>query len=178
MTSEGENKHKYDTISLVYTRYAREILRFIHSKIQDKEEAYDILQNIFLSFIERRIPEILDTDHFRSYLFRCASNKISDYYRRLATAKLSFLQPEEITENSFICDLESMMISGEVLDTVHDAMRILDEEEGEIVFRKYYNNERKSKICNDTKISRYKLDKMLSKIILKVKENLPSYFSM
>ncbi len=177
--NNGEDRNpEYAIITSLYTKHSRGLLRFIISKIRNTEEAFDILQNVFLTLLEKQGKELAITDNFKSYLFRCASNKIADYYRKVASSKMSVYEPEEIAGPDYISDLEAMMISGEILDTVHDAMTVLNEEEGEIIYRKYFINEKKSKICSETKLSRYKLDKMLSNIILKVKENLPSYFSM
>lgn len=176
--SEDRYTKRYEVVNSLYNNYAGELLGFIKNRVQDKEESYDILHDIFLNLLEKDNMELIVSGHFRSYLFRCASNRITDHYRRIGKAKLETMEPEEITDTDLSFDLESVMISGEVIDTVHGAMTALNEEEIEIIYRKYFINEKKSKICGETKLSRYKLDKMLSNIILKVKENLPSYFSM
>jgi|GEM_PF-2967972 len=175
---EATLKKRCDIISALYTSYSRELLSYIKNRVQDKEESYDILHDIFITLLEKENTELVVNDHFKSYLFRCASNRITDRYRRIGTMKLETLEPEEITGRDYIFDLETRLISGEVIDTIHGAMTALNEEEVDIIYRKYFINEKKSKICSATNLSRYKLDKMLSNIILKVKENLPSYFSI
>jgi len=171
-------KKRCDIISVLYSSYSRELLAYIKNRIEDKEESYDILHDIFITLLEKQSTELVVNDHFKSYLFRCASNRITDRYRRVGSMKLETLEPEAVSGTDYIFDLETTLISGEVIDTIHGAMTALNEEEADIIFRKFYNNEKKSKICSATNLSRYKLDKMLSNIILKVKENLPSYFSI
>lgn len=62
-------------------RYYREIYAFVWQQVRDRELAMDLTQDIFVavlrglhSFDERKAQ-------FRTWLYRVASNKITDYYR-------------------------------------------------------------------------------------------------
>lgn len=62
-------------------RYYREIYAFVWRQVRDKELAMDLTQDIFVAVL-RGLPSFDERKaQFRTWLYRVASNKITDYYR-------------------------------------------------------------------------------------------------
>ncbi len=61
------------------------LLRFIRSRISNLEEAEDILQDVFYQFVAG-FETIQSIDKVTSWLYSVARNKITDRYRKRATA--------------------------------------------------------------------------------------------
>jgi RNA polymerase sigma factor (sigma-70 family) len=57
------------------------LLRFIRSRVNDREDAEDILQDVFYQFVESSDPEE-PIAQVTSWLFTVARNKITDWYRK------------------------------------------------------------------------------------------------
>jgi len=63
----------------IYELYWDKLLRFVQSKIKSRENAEEIIQDIFIDLWERR--ESRRIHHLNSYLFRAARNKVLDALR-------------------------------------------------------------------------------------------------
>ena len=70
-------------------RYYDEIYRFAYRQLNDKEDAMDLTQNIFLAAF-RALPGFdLQKAAFRTWLYRIAANKAIDLHRRVQPVQLS-----------------------------------------------------------------------------------------
>ena len=86
---------KEDEISQTVRRESPRLLSFIQQRIPDREEAEDILQDVFYQFTEayRTVKSI---DRVTSWLFTVARNKITDRYRKK--------KPHNFSEQAVIAD--------------------------------------------------------------------------
>ncbi len=57
------------------------LLRFIQSKVSDRWDAEDILQDVFAKLLTNR-DRLRDESKLESWLFRVARNSVIDYYRK------------------------------------------------------------------------------------------------
>ena len=75
------NKKAY---GLLYEQYLDEIYRFVYLGLNDRWEAEDITENVFLKAWEQ-LPIIYSQDNqidnFRAWLYRIARNQMIDYFR-------------------------------------------------------------------------------------------------
>jgi len=70
-----------DSIAKVFTKYKKQLLGFIHSKVSILEDAEDILQEVFFQYT--RINELADpVKQTMAWLYKVTRNKITDYYRK------------------------------------------------------------------------------------------------
>jgi len=70
-----------DTIAKIYAKYKRQLLQFIHSRVNVLEDAEDILQDVFYQYT--RINELADpVKQTMAWLYKVTRNKITDYYRK------------------------------------------------------------------------------------------------
>jgi RNA polymerase sigma-70 factor (ECF subfamily) len=67
-------------IAGIYTEFHRSLLSYVRSKISSKEDAEDILQNVFIK-ISANANSLSEKDSLKSWLFAVTKNAVIDYYR-------------------------------------------------------------------------------------------------
>lgn len=71
-----------DSFGLLYESHAEAVFRFIYSHVDDRLDAEDLTEEVFLR-VWRSLPNFRDQGvPFIAYLFRIARNSLIDYYRR------------------------------------------------------------------------------------------------
>jgi RNA polymerase sigma-70 factor (ECF subfamily) len=80
----------------IYTQFSRALLTFIRSKIKSKEDAEDILQNVFIK-ISANVNKLSEKEKLQSWVFTITRNAIIDYYRVNATKK-NILMGEDLAQ--------------------------------------------------------------------------------
>ncbi len=76
MVSEQDN----DAFARIFQKYWQELYDFAYLKTQDADVTEEIVQDLFVSFWEKR--ETLRINNLRSYLFVSVKNRVIDYYRQ------------------------------------------------------------------------------------------------
>jgi RNA polymerase sigma-70 factor, ECF subfamily len=67
-------------VSIIYKTFHQQLLAFIQSKIKSKEDAEDILQNVFIK-ISLNIDTLTEEVKLKSWIYSITRNSIIDYYR-------------------------------------------------------------------------------------------------
>jgi len=67
--------------SELWSRFNKQLLVFIKSKVQDKDQAEDILQNVFIK-IHSNIDKTEDFQKIESWIYQITRNTIIDYYKQ------------------------------------------------------------------------------------------------
>lgn len=73
-------------IAGVYTEFHRSLLSYVRSKIRSKEDAEDILQNVFIK-ISANANALSEKEKLQSWLFTVTKNAVIDYYRMKANKR-------------------------------------------------------------------------------------------
>src|SRR5688500_12265056 len=84
----------------VYTQFRQSLYSYIYSKINNREDAEDILQNVFLK-MTIHLEQLSDKEKIQNLLYRITRNAVIDYYRTKGNKKRKI----ELTEK-FPADLE------------------------------------------------------------------------
>jgi RNA polymerase sigma-70 factor (ECF subfamily) len=84
-------------VSSIYSTFHSALLGFIRSKIRSKEDAEDILQNVFIK-ISGSIESLYDEKKVTSWIYSITRNAIIDYYRS-NKAKRNDSLDEALTES-------------------------------------------------------------------------------
>lgn len=85
----------------VYTQFRKTLYSYIYSKINHKEDAEDILQNVFVKMVSH-IETLSDEDKIQNWLYRITRNAVIDYYRVKGSKKTTVELidfPEEYESN-------------------------------------------------------------------------------
>ena len=119
----------------------KRLFRFINKRVNDQQEAEDILQDVFYQLVETyRLMK--PVEQVTSWLFRVARNKITDNYRKKKTERLEdrLLNEESENEPLFLSDLlasgeisaEEKMMNKLIMDQVTEALEELPAEQYEV----------------------------------------------
>jgi RNA polymerase sigma-70 factor (ECF subfamily) len=73
-------------IAGIYTEFHRSLLGYVRSKIRSKEDAEDILQNVFAK-ISANADSLSEKEKIQNWLFTVTKNAVIDYYRTNAKKK-------------------------------------------------------------------------------------------
>ena len=73
-------------IEAIHSQFQKSLLRYLKSKIKSKEDAEDILQNVFIK-ITSNVNKLSDKEKLRNWIYAVTRNAIIDYYRTRASKK-------------------------------------------------------------------------------------------
>ena len=81
----------------IYTQFHQVLFGFVKSKVNNHQDAEDIVQNVFIK-VANGVNDLNRKEKLQSWIYAIARNSITDYYRASAHKKsLSF--EENITDN-------------------------------------------------------------------------------
>lgn len=89
-------------VTTIYKEFHFALLAYVKSKVRSREDAEDILQNVFIK-ISSNIDKLTEEVKLKNWIFTITRNAIIDYYRVNATKK-KVAVPDEIDENIFESD--------------------------------------------------------------------------
>ena len=73
-------------IAGIYAQFHQSMLSYIRSKINSREDAEDILQNVFVK-ISTNVNKLSDEEKLQSWVYTITRNAIIDYYRTNSSKK-------------------------------------------------------------------------------------------
>jgi RNA polymerase sigma-70 factor, ECF subfamily len=80
-------------LTVIYTRFYHVLLSFIKSKINNEQDAEDILQNVFIKIFSN-IDSVTNKDKLQSWIYTITRNAIIDYYRASNKMKTTSLEDD------------------------------------------------------------------------------------
>lgn len=80
-----------EAFSKLYTRHLNNLVRYVSLVNKSSEETEEIIQEVFIKIWEHR-HRLTGIDSFKSYLFRCAKNKLLDNFRRQEVKRRAFIE--------------------------------------------------------------------------------------
>ncbi|OOV86750.1 hypothetical protein BTA35_0212670 [Oceanospirillum linum] len=83
-------------MSEIWLQYEAELLAFLQSKLNNYDEAEDLLQELFFRLMDQK-KDLWEIKNTRAWLFRVARNKVIDAYR--SRSKINGLQKITTTED-------------------------------------------------------------------------------
>jgi RNA polymerase sigma factor (sigma-70 family) len=136
------NAEKDQAIKTTFQKDSKRLFDFIRRRVPSKEEAEDILQEVFFQFT-RNVYQLAPIEQVTSWLFKVARNKITDSYRKQKTASLEASQKnDEGHENDSLSllshfydandDPEQEMARNLIWDELYDALDALPPAQKEV----------------------------------------------
>jgi RNA polymerase sigma-70 factor, ECF subfamily len=116
-------------VTTIYKQFHSELLGYVRSKIRSKEDAEDILQNVFIS-ISSNVDKLNEDVKIKNWIFTITRNAIIDYYRINATRKKMGMT-EAIDEN--ILDTEDIDPTKGLDRCVSSMIQLLPDEYRQII---------------------------------------------
>src|SRR5690242_12801223 len=100
--SEHASRSDHAPIARLYQRCAPVILKYIRRHVSSKEDAEDLLLEVFVAAVESERVLTLSDDEQLGWLRRVARNKFIDYYRH--SQRHPAVSLEEVTEERLVDD--------------------------------------------------------------------------
>jgi RNA polymerase sigma-70 factor (ECF subfamily) len=154
----------------LYDNYFEPIFRFVFQRLDDKEQAFDTTQQVFLVAMNNLSKYQYRGVPFSSWLFRIASNEITDLFRKekaRRTVNIDSLSMQHIMEE----------IQETKIDMYHDKIvtiigEQLDENELKLIEMRFFENRSFKEIGeileiteNNAKVRTYRVLDKLRKVI-------------
>lgn len=76
-TLRGEN----GAFGLLYERYADRVFRYLYFRVQDRDLAHDLAQDVFLNAL-KALPQLRHPERFEGWLIRIAHNRVVNHWTR------------------------------------------------------------------------------------------------
>ena len=118
------------TFEELLSEYGKGAETYVKYKVSVKEDAEDILQETYVQAFNS-IDSLKDEEAFRPWLISIARNKVNDYYRKKA----------DVTEVPFDdAVIQYVTINRPVNTSVSETMKLLDDEERELLHLYYWED--------------------------------------
>ncbi len=157
-----------DALRLIYKKYAGDLLTLAANLLNDKADAEDVVQDVFISFVES-VEKFRLTGSLKGYLATCVANRSRDYIRRNKRRQTAAVNEPEQTTSDAKSPVQ-LVICSEELHKLSYAMTELPYEQREAIVLRLHGDLRFRQIAKLQDISiktaqsryRYGLDKLRS----------------
>lgn len=172
-----KKKQNKEAAGLLIERYYREIYAYTYRQVACKELAMDLTQEIFILVLKgiRAFDE--KKGSFRTWIYRIASNKITDYYRSHAYRKSQLEGPygQEYEHTGVSPDISSQVLRQETIREVMAVIVRYDEPWIQIFQKHCFEEQTFAEIAEVLKLSegtvKTRYYKMLAQIRKEVADN-------
>lgn len=169
-------------VSRVVKQEQSRLLSFIRRRVPDREDAEDVLQEVFQRLVEAN-RLLMPIEHVTGWLYRVARNRIVDLFRKKKPERLGDLLGDEGDDFDLEELLpspddgpEALLVRGEILEVLEQAIAELPEEQRavfvghEIEGRSFEAMAQSSGVNRNTLLSRKRY------AVLRLRERLQAWY--
>jgi len=157
-----------EAFRLIYEKYADTLLTLAANLLNDKEDAEDVVQDVFISFVQS-VQKFHLRGSLKGYLTTCVVNRSRDYLRKAKRQQTLMTKQTEQAETVVTSSVQ-LVISSEQLQKLSCAIAELPYEQREAIILRLHGGMRFKQIAGLQNISiktaqsryRYGLDKLRS----------------
>ncbi len=151
-----------DAMAHIFERYNKRLYNFYFQMIRDKAICEDMTQTVFYKVMRYR--ESYRGGQFVSWIFRIARNEFSDYYQNSKkTLRNTYI--EMVTSKSE----DSFVDKNDNVAHLHEALKILNKEERELIVLNRFQGLKYDKIAEITRSSEGAVKVKMHRIIKKLR---------
>jgi RNA polymerase sigma-70 factor (ECF subfamily) len=168
----GLNQGHSTAFEEIYSRYWFKIYRIAFNQTGNKEEAEELVQDVFLSIWNRR--ETIVINNLDLYLVISIKNKVYDLIR----SKINFRKYQEhiiLKEIDFHFNTDEIVNYTELTDAVEKVLSLLPEKSVHIFKKSRFENMNTKEIALQMKLSEKAVEYHITKSLKFLKENLKDY---
>jgi RNA polymerase sigma-70 factor (ECF subfamily) len=114
----------------LYTVLWPEVYRFIYYKVQNRQEAEELTQEIFHRVYRHVIKNNIEEGKLRAYIFACARNIVYDAWRD-KHKHMNIIELDEVSEKDALLPDQVSQVEGNLM--VREVLELLNAEEREII---------------------------------------------
>lgn len=135
-----------DALQTLYRLYVRRIYGYVAGRIDSREDAEDVVSEIFLSVV--RTLDRLSNRHsysFAAWIFTIARNAVSDYYRDRRIAEVP-ISPDALPQPR-ADDPDAALSQQEAAEELRRRVRALPERQREVIVLRFFGGLRNGEIA-------------------------------
>lgn len=167
-------------------RYYREIYAFTFRQTGQKELARDLTQEIFIRILQGIYAFDEKKASFRTWAYRVASNRITDYYRSKTYRKECMLAPLEQGEKedagncmehiqaAALSDLSELMVQKELIRQIMDIVVTYEGEWIRIFQKKCFEEKTFAEISSEMQIAESTVKSRFYQMVKKIRQEVQS----
>lgn len=162
----------------LYILYYPKLVRFSKEYVLSKEDAENIVQDVFLAVWEQK-EQLFSIQNIPSYLFKLTKNKCIDFLRRkiLSAEKTKYLQELQIRDFGYRLNAmeqfdENVLYEKELNAIIHQAIQSLPQKCREIFILSRFDELSHQEIADRYKISTSTVNNQLTMAMKKIKDTL------
>ena len=156
----------------IYRRYAPEVFTYLLHHIPMRQDAEDLLVEVFLAVLEK-IPSLdIDERHLAAYVQAIARNKVADYYRK--RGKRQIISLDALAETAYESEElapEERAVAGEQITMLRHAFNELPELQQTILRLRFIHGLRSREIAAHLARSENSIRVMLSRSLKSLRKN-------
>lgn len=157
----------------LYSRYVTRVYRYLYARVNSRDEALDLTQQVFLKALDALPNYRSRGDAFAAWLFRIASHIAADTYRRrkptLSWESLTDL--ESLDEFMYEQNPEALVLHQEELKQLQRQLSRLDQQKRELLALRFAADLSSTEIASVVGKSPAAVKKQLTRIIQILKEH-------
>ena len=168
-----------DAFHLIFNRYGRPVLSFIHNLVHNRELAEELAQETFVR-AHRNLGGLKDDLRLSTWLFGIARNVVRESARqaRKDNMKVGLDEPESMRLESSDILPEGVMLDRELTETIRKALGALDADKRIVFSLKVFHEKSYEEISAITGHSVGKLKTDLHRARLEMRKRLAPYLSI
>ena len=182
-----QRKQDREAANLLVERYYKEIYAFAFRQAGEKELAMDLTQEIFITILQAISSFDAKKAGFRTWAYRIAANKITDYYRSLAHRSREMEESFAGAGDSCFVDgesdklylnqdVEKLVIQRETIRQVMEVVASYDREWMQIFQKKCFFEMTFQEISEEMGLSVNTVKTRFYKMVKKVREHVEGGF--
>ncbi|MEM6522849.1 MAG: RNA polymerase sigma factor [Bacteroidota bacterium] len=149
----GDSRAQGKLVNLWYKRIYNYALRYF----SDHDEAMDVAQRTFITFHEK-IWQLKDSEGFKAWLYRIASNHCHEAVRKMNSASQHFSVDQKASDvkaeaTAVFFNPDKQFQRSELNDILQLALKTLNEEQREVVIMKEYEGLKFKEIADVLSVS-------------------------
>jgi RNA polymerase sigma-70 factor, ECF subfamily len=128
----------FEQSTALYQRYASAVFAYLLRHLGSREDAEDMLLEVFLAVLEKEMVLRLDEQQLRAFVWAIARHKITDHYRRTKQHRsVSLTVVEELIYENDARAPEQIVLYREEEAELHSTLRELPEQQREILHLRF-----------------------------------------
>lgn len=167
-----------EAFHLIFNRYGRPVLSFIHHHVQNRELAEELAQETFVRAY-RNLGGLKDDLRLSTWLFGIARNVVRESVRqaRRNERKVGLDEPESLKLESGTVLPEGNMLDRELTETIHRALAELDDDKRIVFSLKIFHEKSYEEISSITGHSIGKLKTDLHRARIEMRKRIEPYLN-
>lgn len=170
-------KDQNDAFKFLFQKYYSRLLRYAIRFVQEKEIAEDIIQEVFISFWEKR--QLLKSISLSSLLFCMVRNASINYLKQKVLVEkypIEFIEnidgEEKLYTLDFALSADEETLYDDLKKRIQEALSILPQRSREVFLLSRFNGLKNKEIASKLKISTTAVEKHISKSLKKISSYL------